>query len=668
MPFIRPKHNLRGSRPWLGVNYWSRRGGPFMWRTYDDELVRRELTTLRDNRVGLTRSFLFWPDFQPAPDLIDEDMMQRFCSFLRAHEDLGMSTLPTMLVGHMSGQNFDVPWRSCRDLYRDGAMLGQQAFFLREVVRRTGSSSAIVGWIISNEFPHLAGAAPREYVRAWASICVDAIRAGGSLLPVGIGDGAWGIDMTGIDNGYVLGDQLDLVDFIGPHVYAADDDQLRQTSRGAVACELAQVGLPVVLEEFGVSSAMASDTNAAHYYRQVLHMSLLGGATGWLAWNNTDFDLVDQEPYTHHAHELGFGLTTARGLPKPALAEIRAFGSILEQIDLPHCRRSPSHSAVLVPAQVSAGKPFVDQTDRQAVLPVTQHAYLAARRAGLAPATIREGTPLPDSGLLLVPSAKALLANSFEIFAERASAGLHVYLSYFAGTGAGMKGAWWPPLEPLFGVQHKLRYGLADVSPEQVTLNVCTSFGDLGAGDQVLLSAAGSSWSRAYLPFDVVSDEVDVLLADDAGQPMLVRRRIGKGAVYLGACPIEFWGSARPDANRDDQVWRIYRALGEEADALGKVAGGNPDVLVDTLERDDGEIFVWLVNVTADRQQCKVVPPEGTELVAVGDDKPFDVEAWMGAFEVVVARLSVRGHGRQHHSASCPAVTATPAGGSVRVS
>ncbi len=44
------------------------------------------------------------------------------------------------------------------------------------------------------------------------------------------------------------------------------------------------------MEEFGVSSDFASDEHAATYYRHVLYNTLLAGATGWIAWNNTDFD------------------------------------------------------------------------------------------------------------------------------------------------------------------------------------------------------------------------------------------------------------------------------------------------------------------------------------------------------------------------------------------
>ena len=104
------------------------------------------------------------------------------------------------------------------------------------------------------------------------------------------------------------------------------DDQVRQFLTAAFTCELCDsFGLPVVLEEFGVSSDFSSDENAAHYYRQVLHTTLLAGAKGWLAWNNCDYDDIRHEPpYSHHLFELHFGLTDAAGKPKPQLHELVA--------------------------------------------------------------------------------------------------------------------------------------------------------------------------------------------------------------------------------------------------------------------------------------------------------------------------------------------------------
>ena len=95
-----------GGRPvsWLGANFWSRTGGPLMWRNYDPEVVRGELRVLREHGLSVTRSFFYWPDFMPAPDRIDAEMTARFASFLDLHAEAGMTTVPTFLVGHMSGR------------------------------------------------------------------------------------------------------------------------------------------------------------------------------------------------------------------------------------------------------------------------------------------------------------------------------------------------------------------------------------------------------------------------------------------------------------------------------------------------------------------------------------------------------------------------------------
>jgi hypothetical protein len=54
----RPFATLPGRR-WLGANFWSRIGGPLMWRSYDPAVVRAELAVLRDHGLTVTRSFFY---------------------------------------------------------------------------------------------------------------------------------------------------------------------------------------------------------------------------------------------------------------------------------------------------------------------------------------------------------------------------------------------------------------------------------------------------------------------------------------------------------------------------------------------------------------------------------------------------------------------------------
>jgi endo-1,4-beta-mannosidase len=219
----------------------------------------------------------------------DERVLARFVDFLDLHTEAGLCTVPTFIVGHMSGQNWDPSWRGGRDLYRDVWLVGQQAWFVAEVARRVSGHPAIEAWLLSNEMPLYGRSGDSPSMTAWARPLIQALRSAGATQPVGTGDGAWGIENTGNDNGFSLRSLSPLVDFIGPHTYPMSDDPVRQMWKAAFDCELSgPFAKPVVLEEFGLSSDFVPGDNAAHYYRQVLYSTILAGARGWLAWNNCD--------------------------------------------------------------------------------------------------------------------------------------------------------------------------------------------------------------------------------------------------------------------------------------------------------------------------------------------------------------------------------------------
>ena len=115
-----------------------------MWARYDAAVVREELAVLAAHGLNVTRSFCFWPDFVPSPRRLDEEVAERFGDFLDAHVEAGMRTIPTFIVGHMSGENWDPAWRQGRDLYRDVWLVSQQAWFAAEIARRFGGHPAVV--------------------------------------------------------------------------------------------------------------------------------------------------------------------------------------------------------------------------------------------------------------------------------------------------------------------------------------------------------------------------------------------------------------------------------------------------------------------------------------------------------------------------------------------
>ena len=156
-----------------------------MWARYDGAVVRDRARRSSPSTAATSRArFCFWPDFVPEPEQLDDDVLARFGDFLDAHVELGLSTIPTFIVGHMSGENWDPAWREGRDLYRDPWLVSQQAWFAAEIARAFGEHPAIVGWLLSNEMPLYGGPATSDEIAAWARALVHAVRATGATQPI----------------------------------------------------------------------------------------------------------------------------------------------------------------------------------------------------------------------------------------------------------------------------------------------------------------------------------------------------------------------------------------------------------------------------------------------------------------------------------------------------
>ena len=493
-------------------------------------------------------------------------------------------------------------------------LVARQAWFIREMTARFAEHPAVAGWLVTNEMPIYGGADhDHREVASWSQLVVDAVRAGGGLQPVSLGDGAWGLEITGSDNGFRVASTVELCDFIGPHVYRMEDDRIRQHYAAAWNCELAATfGKPVVLEEFGVTSDFTSDENGAHYYRQTLHNSLLAGVTGWIAWNNTDYDsIADQDPYRHHAFELHFGLTTADGAPKPQLIEMADFAALAATLDVGALRRPAVSTALVVPSYLDTVWPLTEQRDGPDAYLNLRQAYVSAKLADLPVAIARESEGLPiDAALYLVPSVKALLSPTWQRLRELAEGGATVYVSYFPGTHGNQRGPWYANLNSLFGVRHRLEYGLVEPLPEDVLeMTFTTHFGHLPSGTLLRLPIAGTAHSRTFLPVDI--DGAQVLATDAHGRPALLRHEVGRGSVVFCTYPIEHMAASTPHANPNDSV-ALYEALARAAGVGRAVTVDDPLVSADVLERTDGARFLWLVNHGDAPATVKPMPLQGT--------------------------------------------------------
>jgi endo-1,4-beta-mannosidase len=595
----------------LGVNYWSRAGGPRMWDRFDADVVRAELAQLRAIGLDCCRPFAFIPSFVHAPPAVDGEALAKLRQFAALAGEAGVGILPTSLVGHMSGENFDFPGGT-RALFTDEKMIAWQRALVEAVVDAC-KEGPVVAWILSNEMPLWADAAPPDAIAAWCRTLTDAIRARDGR-PIGTGDGVMG--------GWPTRKLAPLVDYLAPHVYYGDSDPLRQAWQTDLSIRSLQpLGRPVLLEEFGCSTTQAGEPEQAAYYRDAIVAALGCGARGAIGWCFSDFDVErmgGEVPYSHHAFELGFGVTRADGSEKPVCDELRALRSLFDKLDLTQLRPPRATAALVVPSYLDESIPF-SWEDRTLLGRTLLQSYVLACQAGLDPAVVGEDDPLDGYGLYLCPATQKLKTPTWQRLLHQTRGGATVYWSYFSGDYHFHQGMWCPLFGALTGLRHRLRYGCFDLPGERFALKGGVVL-DVPTGGP----RAPQPYALARLPIELVDGApVRVLATDGDGRPALTAHDVGAGAVLFLTHPLERYLALVPDGSSRD-AHRLYRLLGEEAGLQPRYPTGHPDVQSRVLEHGaDDLVIVQHRGWNASVDDATVIPREAELLYDRGNRGAF---------------------------------------------
>jgi endo-1,4-beta-mannosidase len=364
----------------LGVNYWPRKKAMYWWKDFDRTEVESEFAEIAALKLHVVRIFLFWEDFQPSPDRVNDRALLDLGVVLDVAREAGLTVMPTFFTGHMSGINWWPRWaltdeddpagmmrmaageyttRLGRDPYTDPLMLEAERSLVAAVCGRYGAHPAIYSWNFSNE-PDLFFM-PRQYSdgAAWNAALSREVRRH-SRRPVSAG---MHLPTVTSYNGFrpdLLAPHNDYLSMHGYSIYyglTERDDPLNSdvVPLASLVTE-ALGGKPVLFEEFGYASSergdvsehrlvrrgerevrqyFADDVSGGRYYRHVLGKLLACGALGALGWMFSDYDpiLWDKPPFDTHVHERFFGLTRVNGQVKPSglamreMAEVTADGA-----------------------------------------------------------------------------------------------------------------------------------------------------------------------------------------------------------------------------------------------------------------------------------------------------------------------------------------------------
>src|SRR5262245_19454213 len=94
----------------LGINYWPVSSAMYWWRQFDVEEVRRDFARISAAGFDSVRVFLLGEDFQPTPERIANERLERLVTVADAAMNNNLSLMPTLFTGHMSGVNWIPPW------------------------------------------------------------------------------------------------------------------------------------------------------------------------------------------------------------------------------------------------------------------------------------------------------------------------------------------------------------------------------------------------------------------------------------------------------------------------------------------------------------------------------------------------------------------------------
>ena len=240
---------------------------------------------MQDLGFNTVRFDLFWAWFEPRPGDYNPEAFRQFDVFIRLAHQYEIYLHPTLFIGGEVGEAFwDVPWRQGRHPHADPEMLRLQTDHAAEFARRYRGEAAILAWDLTDEPPYwIVGDQTTDAMAInWTRLIAGAIRRydPGHVLCVGT-------SMEDMSHGPFRPDNLAAeVDFFSVHpysIYTLDrfpDPMLseRGTYGGAFQTTLSLgAGQPVMIHEFGASSAQYNPERIAHFDRVTLYSGLAAG-------------------------------------------------------------------------------------------------------------------------------------------------------------------------------------------------------------------------------------------------------------------------------------------------------------------------------------------------------------------------------------------------------
>jgi len=573
----------------LGTNYWPSSSAINMWTEWNPDELTDDIIRMKGLGMNCCRPFLFMPDFLNTDGSVQTIALERFQYFLKICEENKLGTFPTFIVGHMSGEDWGMPWLRGSELIKDRSIIELTKSYIATVVQTGKGFKYVLGWLLSNELPNFIGRQDPAIVAEWVAEIIQTVRAIDPERPVSVGDGAWAPEIIGEQTGFHLRKLNPIQDFVGLHFYPRGMSPWHHTFTAAYRLQMAKVwNKPVIVEEFGTSTTLCSEENQANYYRTVFFSALINGARGMINWCLNDFDFKDKRPYSHHLFEERFGIIRTDKSLKPAAYEFERFHKIYTDLNIGGFKQIESNIGLFIPSNYYYDYPYQFKPEVESVYDFYLECFSLLKRANLDISMIVEpAQELENAGslthelslqsvpVLFLPRLKFMTKFTRTALEEYIRGGGVVYCSF-------ANDSWVTDWDRLCGVQTDCKFGVPDFrETDNLEITVSYDWGDFRQGERFTLPLFNDQPAYGYCP--IISTTAKILMTDQFGMPFLLENRIDKGKVYFTPYPLEVISLKINDETIKRNIGRIFRMIAH-------LNRPQPEILI---ESDGLESGVW---------------------------------------------------------------------------
>lgn len=520
----------------LGIDYYpldAERQGYADWYSGD---IEADFRAFAEARLSLVRVFVSWRLLEQQVGNYDDDALARFGSLVDAARAAGLQLIVCFFADDRMAELNDVVWGKKRDPRTDSYLIQREVSLVQRLVQLYRAEPAIFAWDLANE-AFCTGFADAASLEEWVRTLREAVREVDTERPILVSvDPETLFRATGVD----ARNAIDRCEFAVSHVtapyqaYAAQGPVVSgpATYLDSFLLRSARRDLPVLVDGVGVPSLEYSAAQEAAAVRNALYSALMNRGAGALLRRWRDVETERREPYYRDQYEVLVGLRDIDGEAKPALAEVGRFARVAARLDLRRYSAQPERVAVLIPME--RYEPLPSMAGLYGPRACLQ-AYISAKEAHLPVTVVREGDPLGEYSVVVVPSAGRLLQGTWRDLTEFVQGGGSLVMSYGGGDAD-------PAVRELFGVEFLGDYGgrpeLSCRIAQPDALGPLRSFdARLPVPSYALLGSGGAT----------------IVATDAKGSPLVTLNTYGSGRAVYTAVPLEralaqgdTWASPEP--------------------------------------------------------------------------------------------------------------------------